>query len=41
MIRRTICELAPELLATRMVRDYVLQLYLPAAAAAGAVAVAR
>ena len=41
MVRSTICELAPELLATRMVRDYVPQLYLPAAAAAGAVAVAR
>ncbi|MDX6628305.1 MAG: glycogen phosphorylase [Gaiellales bacterium] len=41
MIRRTICELAPQLLATRMLRDYVQHLYLPTAAAAGAVVVAR
>jgi starch phosphorylase len=42
MIRRTLCELAPQLLATRMLRDYVQQLYLPAAAAAAeAVAVGR
>jgi glycogen phosphorylase len=31
MIRRTIGELAPQLLATRMVREYVEQLYVPAA----------
>ena len=36
MIRRTLCELAPQLLATRMLRDYVQQLYLPTAAAPGA-----
>jgi starch phosphorylase len=41
MIRRTLCELAPQLLATRMVRDYVQELYLPVATAAGALAVAR
>jgi glycogen phosphorylase len=41
MIRRTVSELAPQLLATRMVRDYVQELYLPAAAAAGGVAVTR
>jgi starch phosphorylase len=42
MIRRTLCELAPQLLATRMLRDYVQRLYLPAAAAAAeAVAVGR
>ncbi|HET6173421.1 MAG TPA: alpha-glucan family phosphorylase [Gaiellales bacterium] len=38
MIRRTISELAPELLATRMLRDYVHELYLPTAAAPAAVA---
>jgi starch phosphorylase len=32
MIRRTLCGLAPQLLATRMLRDYVQELYLPAAA---------
>ncbi|HEY3613999.1 MAG TPA: alpha-glucan family phosphorylase [Gaiellales bacterium] len=36
MIRSTISELAPELLATRMLRDYVEQLYLPTAATADA-----
>jgi starch phosphorylase len=36
MVRRTISQLAPQLLATRMVRDYVEQLYLPTAAAAPA-----
>jgi starch phosphorylase len=41
MIRRTLCELAPQLLATRMVRDYVQQLYLPTAAASEAVALSR
>jgi starch phosphorylase len=41
MIRRTICELAPQLLASRMLRDYVEQLYLPVARAAGAVATSR
>ena len=41
MIRRTLCELAPQLLATRMLRDYVQQLYLPAAAAPDAAALAR
>jgi starch phosphorylase len=34
MVRRTISRLAPQLLATRMVRDYVQQLYLPTAATA-------
>ncbi len=34
LVRRTISELAPQLLATRMVRDYVQQLYLPTAATA-------
>jgi starch phosphorylase len=38
MIRRTICDLAPQLLATRMVREYVEQLYLPAAAGSGCLA---
>jgi starch phosphorylase len=41
MIRRTLCELAPQLLATRMLRDYVQELYLPTAAAPEAVAAAR
>jgi glycogen phosphorylase len=41
MIRRTLCELAPQLLATRMLRDYVQQLYLPAAATADAAALAH
>jgi glycogen phosphorylase len=41
MIRRTLSELAPHLLATRMVRDYVQQLYLPTAAAPRAVAAGR
>ena len=41
MIRGTLSELAPQLLATRMVRDYVQQLYLPTAAATDAVPVAR
>jgi starch phosphorylase len=41
MIRRTLCELAPQLLATRMVRDYVQELYLPTAATPEAVAAAR
>ena len=41
MIRQTISELAPQLLATRMVRDYVQELYLPTAAAPEAVAAAR
>jgi starch phosphorylase len=41
MMRRTICELAPQLLASRMLRDYVEQLYLPVARAAGAVATSR
>ncbi len=36
MIRSTIGELAPQLLATRMVRDYVQDIYLPAAAGADA-----
>jgi starch phosphorylase len=36
MVRRTISQLAPQLLATRMVRDYVEQLYLPTAASAPA-----
>jgi glycogen phosphorylase len=31
LVRRTISELAPQLLATRMLRDYVQQLYLPTA----------
>jgi hypothetical protein len=31
MIRRTLCGLAPQLLATRMLRDYVTELYLPTA----------
>jgi glycogen phosphorylase len=39
MIRSTVSTLAPQLLATRMLRDYVAQIYLPTAAAA-AVAVA-
>ncbi|MDX6539061.1 MAG: glycogen phosphorylase [Gaiellales bacterium] len=34
MVRSTITRLAPQLLATRMLRDYVLQLYLPTAATA-------
>ncbi|MDX6560344.1 MAG: glycogen phosphorylase, partial [Gaiellales bacterium] len=34
MIRSTVTTLAPQLLATRMVRDYVEQIYLPTAAAA-------
>jgi starch phosphorylase len=33
MIRGTLCGLAPQLLATRMLRDYVQELYLPTAAA--------
>jgi starch phosphorylase len=41
MIRSTLSELAPQLLATRMLRDYVEQLYLPTAAAPDAVALAR
>jgi starch phosphorylase len=41
MIRRTLSELAPQLLATRMVRDYVRELYLPTAATPDAVAVSR
>jgi starch phosphorylase len=41
MIRRTLSELAPQLLATRMVRDYVRDLYLPTAAAPEAMAAAR
>jgi starch phosphorylase len=41
MIRRTLCELAPQLLATRMLRDYVEQLYLPTAAASETVAAGR
>jgi len=41
MIRSTVCELAPQLLATRMLRDYVQELYLPVARAAGAVATSR
>ena len=32
MIRQTLCGLAPQLLATRMLRDYVTELYLPTAA---------
>jgi glycogen phosphorylase len=36
MIRSTISELAPTLLATRMLRDYVQELYLPTAALAPA-----
>ena len=39
MIRSTVSELAPQLLATRMVRDYVQQLYVPTAATPQAVAV--
>jgi starch phosphorylase len=39
MIRHTVSELAPQLLATRMVRDYVQQLYLPTAATPAAVPV--
>ena len=34
MIRSTVSTLAPQLLATRMVRDYVEQIYLPTAAGA-------
>jgi starch phosphorylase len=41
MIRRTIGELAPQLLATRMVREYVEQLYVPAAAGSDALASTR
>jgi starch phosphorylase len=41
MIRRSLCELAPQLLATRMLRDYVQELYVPTAATPRAVAVAR
>ena len=41
MIRQTISELAPQLLATRMLRDYVQELYLPTAAAPESVAAAR
>jgi starch phosphorylase len=41
MIRQTISELAPQLLATRMVRDYVQELYLPTAAAPESVTAAR
>jgi starch phosphorylase len=41
MIRRTIGELAPQLLATRMVREYVEQLYVPAAADSDALASTR
>jgi len=33
MIRSTVSTLAPQLLATRMLRDYVEQIYLPTAAA--------
>jgi starch phosphorylase len=40
MIRSTVSTLAPQLLATRMLRDYVQQIYLPTAAAATGVAVA-
>ena len=36
LIRRTVSGLAPQLLATRMLRDYVNELYLPTAAAAEA-----
>jgi starch phosphorylase len=35
MVRSTVSELAPQLLATRMVRDYVEQIYVPTALAAG------
>jgi starch phosphorylase len=41
MIRQTISELAPQLLATRMVRDYVQELYLPTAATPESVPAAR
>jgi starch phosphorylase len=41
MIRRTVSELAPQLLATRMLRDYVQELYLPTASTPAAVAAAR
>jgi len=41
MIRRTLSELAPQLLATRMVRDYVRELYLPTAATAESAAATR
>ena len=41
MIRRTICGLAPQLLATRMLRDYVTQLYLPTRGRTRTRAVAR
>ena len=37
MIRATVSTLAPQLLATRMVRDYVEQIYLPTATEAAAV----
>jgi starch phosphorylase len=37
MIRSTVSSLAPQLLATRMLRDYVQELYLPTAATAEAV----
>ncbi|MDX6596875.1 MAG: glycogen phosphorylase, partial [Gaiellales bacterium] len=37
MVRSTVSELAPQLLATRMLRDYVQELYLPAAATPEAV----
>ena len=36
MIRHTLCELGPKVLATRMVRDYVQRLYTPAALAGNA-----
>ncbi len=37
MVRHTLSSLGPKVLASRMVSDYVTQLYLPAARAAGAV----
>jgi starch phosphorylase len=39
MVRHTLRETGPKVLATRMVRDYVQQLYVPAAASARAMAV--
>ena len=38
MVRHTITQLGPQILATRMLRDYVQQLYVPVAAGAGRLA---